>query len=210
MHNKNRCRGEHGFGGHGSRVHDSGGHRNRRGPSSFSMQDPTLVFNELKLKEGEVFLDMGCGAGDYTIQASKILGDSGVVYALDVWEELISNLEEEAAINGLKNIKGIATDITDKLPIEDNSIDVCFIATVLHTMHMPNIKENLFNEIRRVLKPDGRLAIIECKKEQRHFGPPMHMRLSSEEMEAFASQHGFEKINLLDLGYNYMIQFVVK
>jgi ubiquinone/menaquinone biosynthesis C-methylase UbiE len=197
MYKNHRCRSEHGK-----------GHRNRRGPSSFSMQDSALVFNELNLKEGEVFLDMGCGAGDYTIQASKILGESGVVYALDVWEELISNLEDTANNNGLKNIKPIATDITDNLPIEDSSIDVCFISTVLHTMDIPKIKDKFFNEIHRVLKPEGRLAIIECKKEKSDFGPPMNMRISSDEMETIVLPYGFKKTNLLDLGFNYMVQFV--
>lgn len=200
MHNKNRCKGRHGF----------GGDTHRRGPSSYSMQDPRIVFSELKLKEGQIFLDMGCGAGDYAIQAAEILGDSGVVYALDMWKEFISHLEEEADSNGLKNIKGIVGDITDKLPIEDSSVDVCFIATVLHSIDFAKAQKNLFNEIRRVLKPSGRLAIIECKKENQGFGPPAHMRLSPQEMEVSALKYGFEKISLVDLGHNYMIQFGVK
>jgi ubiquinone/menaquinone biosynthesis C-methylase UbiE len=200
MHNGNICKGEHGF----------RGNRNRRGPSSFSMQHPSLVFSELKLKAGEIFLDMGCGAGDYTIEAAKRLGDSGVVYALDVWKELINNLANEIDSNGLKNIKPMVADITDKLPIEDNSVDICFIATVLHAIDIGKTKNNVFSEIHRVLKPNGRLAIIECKKEERHFGPPIHMRLSPQELEALTLQYGFKKTDLVDLGYNYMLQLTVK
>lgn len=200
MNIKNRCKGRRGF----------GGNKHKRGPSSFSMQDPKLIFDKLELKCGEVFLDMGCGAGDYTIHAAKILGNSGVVYALDLWEELIRNLLEEADNNKLKNIKAIVTDITDKLPIEDNSVDICFIATVLHSIDLGNIKENLFNEVYRVLKPRGRLAIIECKKDDKGSGPPIQMRLSPAEIEALVLPWNFQKIDLLDLGYNYMIQFEAK
>jgi ubiquinone/menaquinone biosynthesis C-methylase UbiE len=121
---------------------------------------------------------------------------------------LISNLEDTANNNGLKNIKPIATDITDNLPIEDSSIDICFVSTVLHTMDIPKIKDKFFNEIHRVLKPEGRLAIIECKKEKSDFGPPMNMRISSDEMETIVLPYGFKKTNLLDLGFNYMVQFV--
>ncbi len=197
MHNKKRCRGSHFFG-------------DNKGPSSFSMQDPKLIFDELDLKPGQAFLDMGCGTGDYTIQASKMIGASGMVYALDMWEDLVTNLAEKADSNGLKNIKAMVADITDVLPIDDRSIDICFIATVLHGIELHKNKENLFSEINRVLKPKGRLSIVNCKKEEQPFGPPLHMRLSPEEMESIALEYGFEKINLVDLGYNYMIQFGVK
>ena len=85
--------------------HSCRGNRSRHGPSSFDMQDPNLVFDELKLIKGQSFLDMGCGSGDYSLHASKIIGDSGKVYALDKWEELIENLTQRAISNSLKNIK---------------------------------------------------------------------------------------------------------
>ena len=199
MSDINRCK-------HGP---DHGQKKHRRGPSSFWMHDPEFVFNELRLKNGDSFLDLGCGAGDYSIRGSKIVGDSGVVYALDRWVEMIDGLTKEAGSQGLKNIKAMAADIIGTLPIMDNCVDVCLIATVLHAIKSPKNWE-LFNEVRRVLKSDGRVAIIECKKDDLSFGPPLHMRLSSEELEDSITQYGFERINLSDLGFNYMIQFGVK
>ena len=206
MNNQRRCKGEHQF-AHGHHRGHKGG---RRGPSSYAMHDSEFVFSELKLKEGDTFLDLGCGSGDYSIKASKIVGDSGVVYALDIWEELLDNLEEEVAFQGIKNIRTQVSDIKDRIAIGDSCIDICFIATVLHGIELHKNKENLFSEINRVLKPKGRLSIVNCKKEEQPFGPPLHMRLSPEEMESIALEYGFEKINLVDLGYNYMIQFGVK
>ncbi|GBC59675.1 hypothetical protein DENIS_0616 [Desulfonema ishimotonii] len=189
--------------------HRSGhGQSNRgRGPSSFRMHDSDFVFSELGLKEGESLLDMGCGAGDYTIQASGIVGNSGTVYALDKWEEMIKGVVEEAGFQGIRNIKAITSDITGPLPIRDDCADVCLIATVLHILDPEQDKKPLFSEIRRVLKPGGRVAIIECKKEVRPFGPPVHMCLSPEEVEKMVTRHGFERIGFTDLGYNYMIQY---
>ena len=94
------------------------------------------------------------------------------------------------------------------LPIEGDSIDVCFVATVLHALDLAKDGDTLFNEIRRVLKPGGRVVIIECKKEDMLFGPPLHMRLSTEELEDSMTPYGFERTSLVDLGYNYMIQFM--
>lgn len=182
----------------------------RRGPSSFWMQDPELIFNELKLQEGDYFLDIGCGTGDYSLHAAKIIGNSGQVYALDVQDELITNLKEKTSREGLKNIRALISDIAHPLPVEDKSVDICFISTVLHSVDLSRHGEQLFNEIRRVLKPDGRLVIIECKKKDLSRGPPLEMRISSDELENLVERYGFLKINLFDLGFNYLILFGVK
>lgn len=200
MRDKRRCKSEH---------NHHQGRRHHRGPSSYSMHDSDFVFQELKLAKGDFFLDLGCGAGDYAIRAAQIVGDSGLVFALDIWAGVIERLTEEATFQGIKNIKPMVADITGKLPFEDSIIDVCFIATVLHAMDFEKNKKNLFNEIQRVLKPSGRLAIIECKKEDRPFGPPMQRRLSPEELTAIAIQSGFHQIAFSDLGHNYLIQFAV-
>ncbi len=201
---KQRCNSQHYSGCNERSQHQ------RRGPSSYSMHDPELIFHELKLKEGDSFLDLGCGAGDYSVHAAKIVGNSGVVFALDVWEALLDGLAEEAVSLGLRNIRTKVSDISKPLLVEDNCIDVCFIATVLHTLNLDQWGEQLFNEIHRVLKSEGRLVIIECKKEDRPFGPPMHLRISQEELEAEITQYGFKKLNYVDLGHNYMIQFAMK
>jgi len=175
----------------------------RRGPSSLRMHDPEVVFDQLSLKPG----DLGCGPGEYTIHAARLVGDSGVVYALEKWAYMIDGLTQEAAAQGLANLKPMTADITQPLSIKDKSIDVCLLSTVLHIFDLSKIEKTLFNEIRRVLKPDGRVAVIECKKEDQPFGPPKHMRLSAEDLEASFVRYGFEKIRLTDLGFNYMVQF---
>jgi ubiquinone/menaquinone biosynthesis C-methylase UbiE len=199
LNDGNQCNHRHGHGRHG----------HRGGSSSFWIHDPEVVFNALSLKEGDCFLDMGCGPGDYVIQASKTVGDSGVVYALDKWQHLLDGLTEKADSQGLRNIKAIACDITGPLPIEDGCVDVCLLSTVLHIFNLSEVGKTIFNEIKRVLKPGGRVAIIECKKENQPFGPPKHMRLSPQDVEASITKYGFEKVGLADLGYNYMIQFEV-
>ncbi len=179
-------------------------------PTSFWMHDPDQVFRCLRLSDGDRFLDLGCGLGDYSMYASPIVGNGGVVYALDRSEELMNGLNKEANAQGLRNIKTLVADITGPLPIEDFSIDVCLLATVLHIPDVNRGRNTLFNEIRRVLKPSGQLAILECKKEVIPFGPPLDMRLSQEELETFVPEHAFVKIDSVDLGYNYLIQFALK
>ena len=184
--------------------------KHRRGPSSYWMHDSEVVFDSLGLKPGDCFLDLGCGPGDYSIRASRILGESGFVYALDKTQNMIEALKTEAHAQGLINLRAIAANITEPLPVGDNCIDVCLIATVVHIPVVSKRIKTLFNEIIRVLKPGGRLAIIECKKEDMPFGPPKHLRWCPTDIENSLQSHGVEKLGLVDLGYNYMIQFAVK
>ena len=208
MNDKSRCTIEdHREYGH---QHGHGhGHGHKRGPSSFAVHDSNLVFRMLKLKEGDSFLDLGCGPGDYALHAAKIVGVSGIVYALEKRGQLVDDLAQKAVARGLGNIRAVAADITGPLPIEEKSIDVCFAATVLHIPPVTRELANIFNEMRRVLKPGGRTAILECKKEESPMGPPLEMRLSPEDIEASIIPCGFAKEGFTDLGYNYLIQFTV-
>lgn len=181
--------------------------RHGRGPSSFWMHDPEKVFAELKLTPGDRFLDLGCGPGDYSLRASRAVGESGLVYALDRQKEAMDQIKKKMISEDCSNIKAIQADITQTLPIDDGCIDVCFMATVLHILQVKRAGLTLFKEIHRVLKPGGRYAVIECKKEDQPFGPPKHIRLSPEEIGDAVRGHGFKKMDLADLGYNYLIQF---
>ncbi len=181
--------------------------RLKKGKSSFWMQDSDLVFRELDLQSGDFFLDLGCGPGDYSIVASPVIGNSGRVYALDRNPDSIADLRGKVVSEGLKNITAEVCDISGPLPVKDGSVDICFLSTVLHSLNLADVEEALFSEIRRVLKPSGRVAIIECKKEVQPCGPPIDMRISPEELEETITQYGFEKKSLNDLGYNCLILF---
>ncbi len=178
-----------------------------RGPSSFWMHDSKVVFDALALKPGETVIDLGCGPGDYSLAAARIVGPSGKVTALDKWQYLIDGVLDKATYEGLDNITAMAADITEILPVEDRSVDLCLLSTVLHIFGLSVVEKTLFKEIRRILKPLGRLAIIESKKEDQPCGPPKHLRISPQELETSLSPLGYRKIDYRDLGYTYLIQF---
>jgi len=179
------------------------------GRSSFVLVDRDKVFTELNLKGGATFLDLGCGRGEYAIVASEIVGNEGVVYAVDLWEEGINALRKEASARGSNNVKAMVADAGKRIPLKDMSIDVCFMATVFHDLVLVNISEGALQEISRVLKKQGFLAIVEFKKIDGPPGPPLSSRLAPEEVEARVTPYGFERVGRKEIGpYNYMLRFL--
>ena len=178
------------------------------GKSSFGLVDPGRVFHELGLKRGSIFLDMGCGRGEYAIAASKIIGGEGSIYGVDLWEEGIATLVERCSAEGVRNLEAIVADVGKRIPIEDDTVDVCLIATVLHDLVQTQDEDGALEEARRLLKSKGSLIILEYKKTEGPPGPPIHIRLAPEEVETMVVPHGFGKGRVVEVGpYHYLITF---
>lgn len=178
------------------------------GKSSFDLIDCEKLLAELPLKEGITLLDVACGAGNYSLTLSKYIGDRGTIYAVDLWQEGINALQEQIIAQGTKNIQANVADVSKKIPVEDNSIDVCLMATVLHDLIQDKTDTGTLKEVQRALKPGGTLAIIEFKKINGRPGPPIEIRLSPDELKIFLEPHGFQVVKTLDIGpYNYLSLF---
>ena len=112
------------------------------------------------VKEGQIFMDYGCGTGSFTIPAARIVGTKGKVYALDYFPRQLELVEEKSGKEGLSNIETIPSDSKTGLP--DESIDVVWMCDVLH-----EVKERraVLEELHRVLKRGGVLAIYDGMRE---------------------------------------------
>ncbi|MCK7503485.1 MAG: methyltransferase domain-containing protein [Desulfobacterales bacterium] len=140
--------------------------------------DPKLLFSVLALRPGSTFLDLGCGRGDYAIAASELIGGSGHVYAVDAWEEGIEQLKSALKDRGIRHVSPILADIGQRLPLEDRSIDVCLAATVFHDLVQENVHHQALLEVKRTLKEDGTLAVVEFKKFAGRPGPAIEVKSS--------------------------------
>jgi ubiquinone/menaquinone biosynthesis C-methylase UbiE len=176
------------------------------GKSSFDLIDGETFYRELDLKKGITFLDLACGRGAYSLKASEIVGSAGTVYAVDLWQEGIENLKASAVEANALNIEAFVSDAGRHIPVDDQVVDVCLMATVLHDFVEDQISKEVLQEVVRVLKPDGMLAIVEFKKIDGPPGPPMHIRLAPEEVVDMLAPYGFIKDRLVDVGpYNYLM-----
>ncbi len=177
------------------------------GKSSFGLIDPQKVFDELNLSKDSVFLDLACGKGDYTIYAARFVDSKGIVYGVDLWKDGIEILKGEAKDKNLSQIEAVIADVSKRMPIENENVDICLMATVLHDLIEDNTEKNTLREVKRLVKPGGKLAVIEFKKKEGP-GPPVHIRITPEEVESIITPYGFSFQKTVDLGdHNYMCLF---
>jgi ubiquinone/menaquinone biosynthesis C-methylase UbiE len=178
------------------------------GKSSYDLIDPGTLWTELDLWPEMAFLDLGCGQGNYALAAAALIGPAGVIYAVDLWDEGIAALQERATRDGWANLKPLVAD-GRQIPLEKTSVDVAFLATVLHDLVEGGTSAGALAEVARVLKPGGRLAIVEFEKIDGPPGPPRHIRLDPEEVESLVVPYGFSRQKTKKLGpYNYLITFI--
>lgn len=175
------------------------------GRSSFDLIKPSDFFSNIQIIPGAQVLDAGCGVGRYSIELSKRLGDQGLIHAVDDWGEAIDSLKKTMQEEGISNINPIKADITKHIPLEDGSVDLCLMATVLHDLP-PEGRDSALGEIARVLKTGGVLALVEFKKIDKGPGPPIGIRISEQEAEEKLRKYGFLKTFLGDIGeFNYLL-----
>jgi ubiquinone/menaquinone biosynthesis C-methylase UbiE len=132
---------------------------------------------------------------------SKLVGNTGKIYALDPDEGSIANLKKEIEKT---NIEAFVGDITKPTGLKSSLIDLVYLSTVFHIFSNAQI-DGFVTEIKRILKPNARLAIVNIKKEDTPFGPPLEVRSSPEELR---QKLPFTPKILIDVGdYFYMQVF---
>ena len=148
---------------------------------------------------GASLADIGSGTGVLVFKANEL--GASKVYSVEMSQVMIEIQEERIREGNLKNIEVIDQNVDrNKIFIEDNSCDVVSMITVLHEI---GDKESIMDEISRILKPNGRLLIIEFHKKITSFGPPLYERLSAEDIKAVCKGFGLVKFEQKTLGDNF-------
>ena len=177
------------------------------GKSSFDLINTEVMFAIIDLRPHSTFLDLACGVGNYSVEIASRIGDKGTVYAVDLWQEGIAALNQKISVNGIKNIKTRVADMTTRLPFEENSVDSCLLATVLHDLPAGGQKSAI-EEVARLLIPGGMLNILEFKKIEKGPGPPLRIRMDEQDVDSLVTKYGFTKVAGGDAGeFNYLLRY---
>lgn len=165
-------------------------------PERRKILPPEETLNIIGLNKNEIFIDIGCGIGYFSIPASKFVGIKGKVYAIDNSSEMIKELERRISENKITNIETIISNSYD-FKLNSDTGTFALMANVLHEIDK---KENFLQETNRVLKKEGTLCIIEWQKKETERGPPLEDRLSENEIKELLRITKFKLINLHPIG----------
>lgn len=171
--------------------------------------DPKSNVLQLGLREGMKVADLGVGSGHYALAAAGVVGNDGRVYAIDIQEDVLKHVLDSAHRIGLRNVEMIWGDIerVGGTKLRDRALDAVILS---NTLFQVEHKEGLAAEIKRILKPGGKLLLIDWAGPYGGIGPaPQHVVTEHAAEELFIT-NGFHKVKDFRAGaHHYAIVFSI-
>lgn len=121
---------------------------------------PDQILETLALQAGQNIADIGAGGGYFPLRFAEAVGEKGRVFAVDTNPEFLEFIRDSAKEKGLDNVETVLVT-EDSLTLPEKSLDLIFMRNVTH--HIPNRVE-YFGKLKALLKPEGRIAIIEYRR----------------------------------------------
>lgn len=149
-----------------------------------------------------VVVDIGTGSGAYVWPMAEALENSGTLFAVDVQKDLLRRIHNEAQKRGFKNVKIIWADIEQpkSSKIAAHSADFVLVSNLLFQVEK---KEALFAEAHRILKPSGRLAVIDWADSFNMMGPHKKDVVTKDRGLEYIKRGGFEPLREFGAGAHH-------
>jgi len=157
-------------------------------PERIQEEDPDRMLASLDIRKGAVVADIGAGVGYHAWRLADIVGPSGRVIAEDIQEGMIRLMKSNLEQRKLRNVEVVLGDATDpKLPA--NAVDLVLMVDVYHEFSEPI---PMMKQIRNALKKDGRVVLVEFRKEDPNVPiQPLH-KMSVQDTRAELEPLGFK------------------
>jgi ubiquinone/menaquinone biosynthesis C-methylase UbiE len=157
-------------------------------PERIKEEDPDRMLAALEIKRGSVVADIGAGVGYHVWRLAEIVGPSGKVIGEDIQEGMIELMKKNLETRKLRNVEIVLGTPTDpRLP--QASLDLVLMVDVYHEFSDP---VTMMLQIRRALKPDGRVVLVEFRKEDPNVPiQPLH-KMSVQDVRSELEPLGFK------------------
>jgi precorrin-6B methylase 2 len=157
-------------------------------------EHPDQALDALDLKSGMVVADVGAGTGFMSLKMARRVGPSGKVYGEDVQPEMLTMLRKNAAKAKLANVETIlGTESDPKLP--PDALDLILLVDVYHEFSQP---QKMLRRMREALKPDGRLVLLEYRKEDPNVPIRPEHKMSVQEVKTELEAEGFKLSRVIE------------
>lgn len=152
--------------------------------------DPIKVVESIGIVPGMEVADFGAGSGHYVLSTAKLLMSSGRVYAVDIQKDLLTKLKNVASKQGLYNIEVVWGDVEkpNGTKLRDSSIDLVFLSNIMFQLEK---KEDAIKEAKRILKPDGKICVIDWSDSFNGLGPQPKMVFTKDKAVSMFGTMGF-------------------
>jgi len=156
--------------------------------------DPMKVLQYCGVKPGMNLADLGCGPNGYfAIPMAKMTGPGSKVYAIDIIKSSLESLKSKADLVGLSNIITIWSNLekVGAANVPRGTIEMCFI---VNTLYQSNQHREILVETASLLKPNGKIVIIDWDKNTGGGGPLEYQRASKDDLKKLASELSLKPI----------------
>ena len=153
---------------------------------------PSKAIAALEIKPGQVVADVGAGSGYYTVRLAERVGPSGKVFATDIQPQMVTLLRQRVDRDRLGQVEVVqATETDPRLP--SGQLDLIVMVDVYHELSRP---QEVLRQLRAALKPDGRLVLIEFRKESAWVPIREEHKMSVQEarLELEAESYRFDRV----------------
>jgi ubiquinone/menaquinone biosynthesis C-methylase UbiE len=163
-------------------------------PERIQEENPDRMLAALEIKQGSVVADIGAGVGYHVWRLAEIVGPTGKVIGEDIQPGMIDLMRRNIEARKLKNVEIVlGTPIDPKLP--QGALDLVLMVDVYHEFADPVA---MMRQIQRALKPDGRLVLVEFRKEDPNVPiQPLH-KMSIQDVRSELEPLGFKFQRVLD------------
>ena len=165
---------------------------------------PAKAIDLLGLEPGMVVADVGAGVGYYATRMAKKVGPAGKIYANDIQAEMLTLLRKRLASEKVTNVEMVLGTETDpKLP--KGALDMIIMVDVYHEFAQP---QRMLRQLKLCLKPEGRLVLLEFRKEDPYVPIRAEHKMSITEAKLELEDEGFVLDKVLhDLPWQHMLFF---
>ena len=173
-------------------------------------QKPEQVMQSLAFRPGERVADVGAGSGYFTVRVARAVGPNGLVWAVDIAQELLDYLGRRLQDEGLTNVRLV------KVEPDDPQLPLAGVDTVLmvDTLHYIKDRAAYATKLRAALAPGGRVVIIDFIPRapgERPWGPPPEQNMSREEVDAAMAAADLHPVRVHDfLPEHFFVEYAVK
>jgi precorrin-6B methylase 2 len=164
-------------------------------PERQEEEEPDKAIAALDIAPGSTVADIGAGVGYFSWRLAKVVGPTGKVYANEIQSGMIDNLKKNMQERSIANVEPVLGKLDDPM-LPKGAIDLALLVDVYHEFSEP---QKMLDRIRESLKPDGRLVLLEYRKEDSKLPINALHKMSVAEVKAEVEPEGYKLDKTLEI-----------